>query len=150
MDRACVGYSSAHRPVMNTVAGTFRRRSSAISSGLSKCSPAAARGPSSAVMSASKVSATTLSVVFRARLKTGVSPARSGAIVGGWFSAGVGFTDGDGGGVADCACRGAWVTCEPALFDKVSAPQPIRTVLRVTLKVATAVNFRTELVTYGK
>lgn len=77
------GYSSAQRPVMNTVAGTFSRRSVLISRGLSNRSPAAARGPWSAVMSASKVRATVLSRAPAAFTKTGVSPPGPGARVGG-------------------------------------------------------------------
>jgi hypothetical protein len=54
-----------------------------MSCGLSKCSPAAARGPWSAVMSASKVSATVLPWVRDPFLKTGVRPPGPGARVGG-------------------------------------------------------------------
>src|SRR4051812_16159050 len=68
---------------MNTVAGTFSARRAAISPGLSKCSPAAARAPWSAVMSASKVSATVLPWVRDPFLKTGVRPPGPGARVGG-------------------------------------------------------------------
>ncbi len=113
MERASSGYSSAHRPVMKTVAGTFSFRSVAISAGLSNRSPAAARGPWSAVMSASKVRATSLPS-FAASVrgpcsKTGVRPAGPGASVGGPEGAGFeAVADGeDGADGADGAGRGA-------------------------------------------
>ncbi|MDQ0845854.1 hypothetical protein QFZ68_005534 [Streptomyces sp. V1I6] len=42
---AWVGYSSAQRPVMKTVEGTFKVRRASIRAGLSNRSPRSARGP---------------------------------------------------------------------------------------------------------
>ncbi|GAA3214018.1 hypothetical protein GCM10020256_14490 [Streptomyces thermocoprophilus] len=110
--RACTGYCSAHRPVMKIVAGTFSARSAAISSGLSKRSPDAARGPWSAVMSASKVSATVFSRPARGPCSnTGVSPAGPGARVGGRDAST------DGAGWAACSRAGgavAWCSLPQA------------------------------------
>lgn len=104
IERAWSGYSCAHLPVMKTVDGTFSLRSDAISPGLSKCSPPAARRPWSAVMSASNVSATTLSDAAAPsrpaarRSKTGVRPPGPGASTGGPLSGG---RDGEGDAAAD-------------------------------------------------
>ncbi len=68
---------------MNTVAGTFAARSVPISRGWSKRSPAAALGPWSAVMSASKVRATVFPASRGPCSNTGVRPAGPAASVGG-------------------------------------------------------------------
>ena len=107
MDRACRGYSSAHRPVMNTVAGTFSSRSAAISPGLSNRSPCAARGPWSAVMSASKVSATLRPAPRGPCSKTGVMPAGPGARVGGFAPGEVALGAGCGARLVSCAPHAA-------------------------------------------
>ncbi len=163
MDLAWSGYSSAQRPVMKIVEGTLRVRSVEISSGLSKRSPPAARGPWSEVMSASKVRATVLSACCFARSKTGVRPFGPGARVGALPGAPAGGAPGrglweaaaapgaeaagdagaDAGGVPIRASR-------PASGEPEPPPQPARDVVRAAPSAAAAATLRTEMVTHAK